>query len=383
MTFSTFNKFSRTFNTFSSSCNYSIHKRGFTLVELLVVIAIIGILIGMLLPAVQQVRGAARRISCANNLRNLVLAAHNYESALKRLPVGLQVAQAGSPKNLYNASLFRASHESGKPEIGPNWAVFLLPYLEQANLADSIDIGSYMKSNGLDQSWRAIGESSIPILLCPSDSNNETPFEYDGKRWARGNYAANAGPAWYTWSVGGKSWNGSASDDGSPEPYWYQGASWAPAQTRGNAAPVMSINYGARFVDITDGMSSTIMFAEVRAGVSDQDLRGTWSLGVAGASVVAANSIGDSIGPNDRQVESDDIENCSSFWTPELGPREKMGCAQGNWYNWQAQSRSMHSGGVLISLCDGSTQFIADSIDMQVWFNLNSAQDGALTGEFQ
>lgn len=353
-----------------------VKKSGFTLVELLVVIAIIGILVGLLLPAVQAAREAARRMSCQNNLHNLVLAAHNHESAFKKLPSGLDVASPGPAKNLYNASLFRSANESSKPEIGPNWGIYLLPFVEQGNLYDTVDVSNYLKSNGADQAWRALGRATVPLYLCPSDANNSQSFEYDGQQWGRGNYAANAGPAWYTWSVNGQSWAGSSSDDGSPVPFWYQGASWAPAQTKGNAAPVMSINYGAKFASITDGLSSTIMFAEVRAGISNQDLRGTWALGVAGASIVAANAIGDSIGPNDRLAESDDIELCSSFWTPELGPRQQMGCAPGDWYNWQAQSRSMHPGGTQVALSDGSVQFISDTTDMQVWFNLNSAQDG-------
>ncbi|WP_413433398.1 DUF1559 domain-containing protein [Crateriforma spongiae] len=321
-------------------------------------------------------------MSCQNNMHNLVLAAHNHESAHKKLPKGLEVADAGPAKDLYNASLFRGTNDSGKPEIGPNWAVRLLPFIEQAGLYQSVDVNEYMRSGGLDQTWRELGEAEIPILMCPTDTNTTTPFFYDDRRWGRGNYAANAGPAWYTWSVDGKNWNGSNSDDGSPEPYWYKDAGWAPAQTKGNAAPVMSINYGARFRDIRDGLSSTIMFAEVRAGVDPSDLRGTWALGVAGASVVAANAIGDSTGPNDRLAESDDIEMCSQFWRPDLGPREHMGCAPGDWFNWQAQSRSLHVAGTQIALSDGSVRVVNNSIDMQIWFNLNSAADGAVMEEF-
>src|SRR6056297_2210728 len=328
---------------------HGTRRRAFTLIELLVVIGIIGILVGLLLPAVQAAREAARLMSCQNNMHNLVLAAHNHESAHKKLPKGLDVAEAGPAKDLYNASLFRGTNDSGKPKIGPNWAIRLLPFLEQAGLYQSVDVNEYMRSGGLDQTWRELGEAEIPILMCPTDTNTTTPFFYD---------------------------------DGSPEPYWYKDAGWAPAQTKGNAPPMMSINYGARFRDIRDGLSSTIMFAEVRAGVDPSDLRGTWAIGVAGASVVAANAIGDSTGPNDRLAESDDIEMCSQFWRADLGPREHMGCAPGDWHNWQAQSRSLHVAGAQIALSDGSVRVINNSIDMQVWFNLNSAADGAVMEEF-
>jgi len=357
-------------------------RGGFTLIELLVVIAIIAILIALLLPAVQQAREAARRTQCKNNLHQLVLAAHNHESTFGRLPVGLEVADAGPPKDLFNASLIRGDNDSGKPEIGPNWAVHLLPFVEQAPLYDSVDVGQYLKSEGADQSWRQLGETVVPAFLCPSDVNNVGRFDYDGRQWARGNYAANAGPAWYTWTVDGKEWNGSNSDDGSPVPAWYQGAAWAPAQTEGNAAPVMSINYGAKFRDLLDGTSNTVMFSEVRAGLNERDLRGTWALGVAGASIISAGAIGDSIGPNDRLAESDDIENCTDFWTPDLGPVQKMGCSRGDGHNWQAQARSMHPGGVHAALADGSTRFIADNVDMQLWFNLTSSKDSAVIGEY-
>ncbi len=357
-------------------------RRGFTLVELLVVIAIIGVLVGLLLPAVQAAREAARRMSCQNNMHNLVLAAHNHESAFKKLPDGLQVAQAGPVKDIYNASLFRSTGDSGKPEVGPGWGVLLLPFIEQSGLYSSVEIANYMRSDGVDQSWRVLGETAVPMYLCPSDAYNASGFVYDNRTWARGNYAANAGPAWYNWSVDGKNWNGSESDDGSPAPYWYRGAGWAPAQTQGNAAPVMAINYGASFRDILDGLSSTIMFAEIRAGLSPQDLRGTWALGVGGASVVAGAAIGDSVGPNDRQAESDDIELCTSFWTDQLGPRDRMGCSRGDGQNYQAQSRSLHTGGTQVALADGAVRFITDSIDLQVWFNLNSAADGQVMQEY-
>jgi len=332
------------------------------------------------LPAVQSAREAARRAQCSNNLHQLVIAAQAHESAFGKLPDGLEVAQAGPPKDLFNASLFRGENDSGKPEIGPNWAVRLLPFMEQQPLYDSANIDQYRKTDGADQSWRQVGEVQLASFICPSDVHPTQPSVYEGRQWARGNYAANAGPAWYTWSVDGKSWAGSHSDDGSPIPYWYKGAAWAPAQTQGVAKPVMSINYGARLRDIRDGLSNTVMFAEVRAGVDDQDLRGTWALGVSGASVISAHAIGDSIGPNDRLPQSDDIENCSEFWTPALGPAERMGCSRGDWYNWQAQSRSMHPDGVNAALSDGSVRFIKNNVDMQVWFDLTSAQDGHIIG---
>ena len=125
-------------------------RRAFTLVELLVVIAIIGVLIGLLLPAVQQSREAARRMSCANNLAQLGLAAHNFEMAFEHLPSG--VLNPDGP--IRNEAI--GQHVS--------WTVQLLPYLEQQALIDRFDVvaGAYAEVN------RQVREIRVPSLICPS-----------------------------------------------------------------------------------------------------------------------------------------------------------------------------------------------------------------------
>jgi len=148
-------------------------QRGFTLVELLVVIAIIGILIGMLLPAVQMVREAARRTSCSNNIRQLGLAVHNYESAFGELPPGV----------VDNDDDLRDALHSG--------FVYLLPYIEQQNLYDLYD---------LDFDWKTtpnleLTEVEIDVFLCPS---NDSRVDQDGGiPGAPLDYALNKGPLAY------------------------------------------------------------------------------------------------------------------------------------------------------------------------------------------
>src|ERR1043165_1215051 len=138
--------------------------RGFTLVELLFVIAIIGVLVALLLPAVQAAREASRRSACTNNIRQLGLAAQNFADVNLKLPVATQIA--GSPKN--GTSNMMSAYRT--PGFGPNWAVLMLPYFEQQSLYDqnSAGINNYLPSNGTDLSWRRVATPNIKSMRCPS-----------------------------------------------------------------------------------------------------------------------------------------------------------------------------------------------------------------------
>src|SRR5438132_7867469 len=146
--------------------------RGFTLVELLVVIAIIGVLVALLLPAVQSAREASRRTNCSNNIHQLGLAAHNFADAQGKFPVGVQIAQVPVQGDQNMLSAYRT------PGFGPNWAVLMLPYYEQGSLYDqnSAGINNYLPSNGTDLSWRRVAPARIKSFLCPSDPNTRVPF---------------------------------------------------------------------------------------------------------------------------------------------------------------------------------------------------------------
>ena len=133
-------------------------RRGFTLVELLVVIAIIGILIGMLLPAVQQVREAARRIQCANNVRQLGLAVLNYESAHMHFPAGWISEESGS-----SLRSLGADEHSGEPGWG--WSAELLPFIEANNLHKQLDMQVAIDDHDHEDAIQTV----IPVFLCPSD----------------------------------------------------------------------------------------------------------------------------------------------------------------------------------------------------------------------
>jgi len=266
-------------------------SRGFTLVELLVVIAIIGILIALLLPAVQAAREAARRAQCSNNLKQLSLGVLLYEAARKILPPGVQFDPPDDPALSNN---FR-----------PNWVVLILPYVEQQNLYNSFDRTAYL-SAAVNRTPRG---TELPVMLCPTDSNNRVKFagsmpaRGEGDNWARGNYGANAGrgymlaPAWW----------------GRPDPICGPDSpGWKSQKYRGVMAP----NIAVTIAQITDGTSNTIMLAELRAGLIANDPRGTWAMGGSCTSSLYAYGSGyDANGPNCCRDLSDDIRGCDYLRT--------------------------------------------------------------------
>src|SRR5688500_12044220 len=163
-------------------------RRGFTLVELLVVIAIIGVLVALLLPAVQAAREAARRMNCQSNMKNLALAVLNYENARKELPPSTKAGVVG-----------RAGGTDVLRYSGPqySWIVWALPYMEQQSLFSQID----MKANRsvMNQNVQTAPQSAQPaVLLCPSDSAQGRRYQDtltngdDGvaRAFGKGNYVA-------------------------------------------------------------------------------------------------------------------------------------------------------------------------------------------------
>jgi prepilin-type N-terminal cleavage/methylation domain-containing protein/prepilin-type processing-associated H-X9-DG protein len=348
----------------------------FTLIELLVVIGIIAVLIALLIPAVQKVREAAARSTCLNNLKQIGLAAHGYHELYKRLPPAVQIFGANArvgflPDNWIPDLGDLNSTAYHEPPFGPNWAVFLLPYLEQEALFNSVAsaIVNYNPSLGNNPGWRAIRSETIPTFLCPSDPIGPgTRFALNDGDWARGNYAANAGGYWFNLTVDGYSYPG--------------------------LGGLMAINWGCTLQQVADedGTSFTVMFNEVRIGLTASDRRGVWAMGMGGSSVTAAIGYGDGIGkgycttPNDNNEFSDAIEDCSMV-RADLGLTEndglgalRMGCASENpphnLLNWQAQARSGHGTGVNVCFADGSVRYVLNSIDAKVWAYANYRDDG-------
>jgi prepilin-type N-terminal cleavage/methylation domain-containing protein/prepilin-type processing-associated H-X9-DG protein len=411
-------------------------RRAFTLIELLVVIAIIAVLIGLLLPAVQKVREAANRVTCTNNLKQLGIAAHAYHDSNGKFPPGVLMCygQHDDPTNSTLGSGCETQLDMMEP-FGPNWAVLILPFIEQQNLYNQANVRSYPGpawpgawtpgpantvdplSVGVDTSWRSVRGQVIKTYLCPTDSaNNSNFYNDDGLSplssvngstdatkdrppelgWARGNYAANCGFTDFDHTAGGfDALNnepfggpGDPTSDGIPahmtQPY--------------SKGPPFAINYGSRIGDFTDGTSSTVLFNEVRAGVSQYDPRGTWAIGMPGSSITCAgrnynptpNFLNGEFMPGTAQdtlanaIGGDELAGVYKYWYPGIAVKDGMaayeqGCTgPGCDANNSAGAKSRHTGGVNACFADGHVQFINNSISQWVWCMLQSKNDGVV-----
>jgi prepilin-type processing-associated H-X9-DG protein len=333
------------------------------------VIAIIGILIALLLPAVQAARAAARRAKCESSIKNVALAVLNYDSARKTTPAGMTL-----PK-----------HEElliGTPStFNANWIIRILPFIEEQPLYESFDLTKRINDNTApltsNRNYIARG-TAIEILLCPDDDRNRTLYQgatgtAHGGNWARGNYAANSGGAYLYHSC-------NPPDLCSTGP---TSAGWQSNKRRG----VMGPNASVAIRRIPDGTTKTIMLGEIRSGLTDRDARGTWAMGHAGASLLAMfGSEGDANGPNACYITADDVysdvcgtQNCRS---------NCMDCDPG--YFAQATVRSNHLGGAHIAMCDGSVRFVTDTIETSgqygswgsLWDRMIASADGGMAGGF-
>jgi len=327
--------------------------RGFTLIELLVVIAIIAVLIALLLPAVQQAREAARRSQCKNNLKQMGLAIHNYESTFNTTPTSGEYTLSSGTRAFFPVSFFTA----------------VLPFVDQAPLYNKWDFNTHYLGNANN---RDLSKASVQTFLCPSNGNFDPN---GGKGYGQVDYM----PIAYSnlndtenpkTSVSVK---GVVSDD----------AYFAHGMLAGRGTGV------GRFTDATDGLSNTIALFE-DAGRPSQ-IVGKYDLP---GGVAATDGCGDGTkrcpnrwadgdtgngvsGPPTGSVSKNVINNNAS---PKGGPStctwDTNNCGPND------EPFSFHVGGAHALLGDGSVRFLSENLDLQTVRKLCNPSDGQIVGEF-
>ncbi|HVT26908.1 MAG TPA: DUF1559 domain-containing protein [Lacipirellulaceae bacterium] len=347
-------------------------RRGFTLVELLVVIAIIGILVALLLPAIQAAREAARRTQCTNNLHQLALAALNYESARKKFPLGRQ----------------KGKYADGSTISQWGHLALLLPYVEAAQTYDLIDFND----PNLTADNTSVKLQKLDFLLCPSDSedrmNNDTCS--DSGKWlnaGRTNYHGNGG------SDTGQSYVVAGGAGGSAVDY----------REKNNG--MFLTNVAVSLKQVTDGASHTALYSERLLGDGDRnvvEIPGDW-LTITGNGQTAAQVYQKCVGITTPYLYTGSVQYCCSGrnWVhgdygtsryTHIMPPNSRSCSQNNHGSTltangpnedgaASTASSRHSGGVNLAMADGSTHFVADNIDVLVWQAIGS-RNGAETVDY-
>lgn len=286
-------------------------RRAFTLVELLVVIAIIGVLVGLLLPAVQTAREAGRRTSCTNNLKQWGLAFHNYVDGRGELPAAFQDSPART------------------------FVVAIWPYLGHQSVYD----GYNLLWHSWDSPNKGILGQELPEYRCASDKR---AIKYYGSD-ARLNYSLNFGPQTTASSVRNAPFG------------------------RGDSS-LNGIDFRTKFAEIADGLSKTLMMAEVRAQGAENDPRASGTTTrTYFMTIDTPNSGTDKMQIGMPVTNDPEMLASSADWNQTTGQK--------------ASARSRHPGGVNVVMCDGAVRFVNNTIALAAWQAMSTMNAGDSSSE--
>ena len=339
-------------------------RRGFTLVELLVVIAIIGILIALLLPAVQAAREAARRSQCTNNMKQVGLALHNYHDSTKSFPP---------------TGVLHGETPTVVPHLLPyhhTWLIGILPHMEQQPLYDKTDLNLPIWTGGPPVgSPQPVVSTNVAELHCPSSTELELS---QTRNIAYTNYAGSEGYHWWTSATFGTAWGG------------------FPEFTKSSAemSGLFTITKTRKIRDIKDGTSNTVIVSEVNStgykwGGFNTCGTGEPRLATAGEIVFRAAFVWTGVYgeccESGRYMNPDGAgPSAAARWFPGGAPHPFSPSYLTAWgpnVEWPGAS-SVHPGGLNCLLGDGSVRFVSETINWPTWAMVNGISDGYSVSEF-